>query len=150
MVGIKFYSILLTFTFLSLGCAKPNYINSDTNKISAPKSEKTETCQIFFKSLNVCANLKWNILPTQNDSGSFSLHFYNNGVDFSLTKIPRVFLWMPSMGHGSSPVTIKSVSASNFNIEKVFFIMPGEWDINVIIQDEGGVTLDQASYSLTI
>ncbi len=150
MAGIKLNSILIAILFLLSGCAKPKYVESSINKASDTTSDKADLCQLDFKKLNACASIKWETLPTQKDSGSFILQFYSNGADFALTRAPRVFLWMPSMGHGSSPVTVKVISSSAFNVEKVFFIMPGEWDINVLIQNENGASIDQASYSLII
>jgi hypothetical protein len=42
---------------------------------------------------------------------------------------PSVVLWMPSMGHGSSPVTVTRLDIGTYLANEVFFIMPGEWQI---------------------
>jgi hypothetical protein len=61
-------------------------------------------------------------------------------------------LWMPSMGHGSSPVKISQALGTAgapldgvFNVTNVFFVMPGEWEIRVIVKDGNGNLLDQAA-----
>lgn len=42
-----------------------------------------------------------------------------------------VDLWMPSMGHGSSPVTITQVGVNKYQIQQAYFIMPGQWLVRV-------------------
>ncbi len=42
----------------------------------------------------------------------------------------RVMLWMPTMGHGSFPVTVEKVSDGIYKAREVFFTMPGYWDVH--------------------
>lgn len=42
-----------------------------------------------------------------------------------------VVLWMPSMGHGSSPVTIERLDRGTYRVSEVFFTMAGDWEIRV-------------------
>lgn len=41
----------------------------------------------------------------------------------------KVVLWMPSMGHGSSPVTVENLKTGTYRASNIYFVMPGEWEI---------------------
>lgn len=43
----------------------------------------------------------------------------------------KVELWMPHMGHGSSPVTITQFGVNKYKITEAYFIMPGAWEVRV-------------------
>lgn len=47
--------------------------------------------------------------------------------DFQL----QIELFMPSMGHGSAPVTITPLDELNYNITRVFFTMHGTWEVRI-------------------
>lgn len=58
----------------------------------------------------------------------------------------EVVLWMPSMGHGSSPTQVeKAVDANGnllvgvFNVKQIYFIMGGEWEVRVTLTDAQGL-----------
>jgi hypothetical protein len=39
----------------------------------------------------------------------------------------KIDLWMPDMGHGTSPVTVKQFAVNKYNVTKAFFVMSGLW-----------------------
>jgi len=51
-------------------------------------------------------------------------------------------LWMPSMGHGSSPFTMRSTGPTSWEFTDVYFIMPGEWEVVLKIK-RGGQAIDE-------
>ncbi len=68
----------------------------------------------------------------------------------------EVTLWMPSMGHGSSPTKIeRTVDSSGnripgtFNVRNAYFIMGGDWDVRVTLTDENGIK-EMKSFAVTI
>jgi hypothetical protein len=141
---------LISFVIsLFFACAKPNYqdpqpqIQSD--KPGPQNPQNPETCKLFFTTERICVDLNWEKMPTETDTGSFFLKFY---VQETPTKFidprhnPAVVLWMTSMGHGSSPVTVEKISTGEYKATKVFFIMPGEWDIRLQLKD-GKDVVDQ-------
>jgi hypothetical protein len=144
------YTLILLSVFV-FSCAKPNYQNSTPPEISDQK-QSTGTCPLFFSVERLCADLAWEKTPSETETGSFILKFYvqetpNTFVDPKNS--PFVVLWMPSMGHGSSPVTIEKVSEGQYRASKVFFIMPGEWEIRLQLKDGKNVT-DQIIKKITI
>ncbi len=48
-----------------------------------------------------------------------------------------VKLWMPDMGHGSSPVTVTQFGVNKYKVTQAFFIMPGNWEVRVAFKLEG-------------
>ena|GEM_PF-655190 len=61
----------------------------------------------------------------------------------------RVKLWMPTMGHGSFPVTIKYHGLGLYQATDVFFTMPGYWDIHFQLF-ENGVFVEELKWPLEL
>jgi hypothetical protein len=105
----------------------------------------------------MCGRLEWVRLPSDEETGIFLLRFTRVESGSSLpADAPAglrvaVKLWMPDMGHGSSPVkVVRPWNASGspepglYRAEEVHFVMPGAWEIRVIFKDESGAPVDQA------
>lgn len=132
--------LCLCFAF---SCAKPNYVDpTDLEQ----ETQTTKACPHYFKEENLCLSMKWTSFPTQEETGSFVMKFYEEGnPDTPLIPhfTPAVILWMPSMGHGSSPVTITQLNDNTFKVSEVYFIMLGEWDIRFQLKDNDDVIEEQ-------
>lgn len=57
----------------------------------------------------------------------------------------RVWLWMPDMGHGSSPTKLQPLLDDQgqpvpgaFRVTHVYFTMGGRWEVRVSLKLEGG------------
>ena len=62
-----------------------------------------------------------------------------------LTDKVEVVLWMPAMGHGSSPTRVEKVLDQNgqaipgaYNVHKIYFVMGGTWEVRIILTDAQG------------
>lgn len=67
------------------------------------------------------------------------------GADF------RVALFMPEMGHGSSPTKIaKLEGAGLYRISKIYFTMPGRWDVQVTLKPVNGEAPETQTFSLML
>ena len=142
-------SFCVSFVCLNLlACAKPQYLNVDAPTFQ--KSGSPDGCVARFTISGLCVDLKWEKHPTEDDFGSFifTTSDTESGVLKDLSNDPasplKIVLWMPSMGHGSSPVTIEKVSTGVYRATKVFFSMKADWEIR--FQNAG----DQAVYAITI
>jgi hypothetical protein len=113
-------------------CANPKY--------QPPAAENS--VQAAFRS-QAEVSLAWEQLPTETETGTFRfLTYRRNPLDGSkvlmdLGTTVRVRLWMPGMGHGSSPVTVERVGPGEYRASEVFFLMRGEWEIHIQIDSEG-------------
>jgi hypothetical protein len=84
----------------------------------------------------------WEQMPTETDFGSFIFKTHRPAGMIDISG-PTVMLWMPSMGHGSSPVTVERLSTGVYRASRVFFTMKGDWEIHVQSKD-GGEVHDEA------
>lgn len=114
--------------FLSLilaACAQPRYADE------APKAEATNaSLEAAFRD-GVRVAYRWEQKPTDEDFGSFTFTTTRDGIPVDLNPAPAVMLWMASMGHGSSPVTVVRADVGIYRAENVFFTMHGDWQIRV-------------------
>ena len=132
--------LLALFLFLATSCANPIYSEPD-----APSTQSASlTCSAKFNA-GQCVSLAWKQLPTEEDFGSFELSVFLPGEPAELVDLAdlRVVLWMPSMGHGSSPVELTRKSSGLYLASNVFFSMRGDWEIRVQ-KREGQNVQDQA------
>lgn len=87
-----------------------------------------------FKKLGMSFSLDWTEGPSTSES-SFVMKTWKtdvstvNGPYSDLPGILKVVLWMPHMGHGSSPVKITKLANGEYKITNVFFIMQGQWEV---------------------
>lgn len=46
------------------------------------------------------------------------------------------YIWMPGMGHGSSPISHYKVSQGMYELDRIFFIMGGSWDLHIQLKKD--------------
>ena len=147
----KFAAMILalsSFVSITASCAKSNYhdIITGTEKITALR------CELQLPISGICVDLVWETMQTETENGSFFLKFYakNDTTQFiAPANAPYAQLFMPSMGHGSSPVHVEKMTEGIFKITNVYFSMPGEWDIRIQLKD-GTKVVDQIVQKITI
>jgi hypothetical protein len=134
-----------------------NHRNPARNQALSGPTDATDWCALRFERIGMCARLEWLKAPSEEETGVFLLHFsrIENGASIpsdapSGLKV-AVKLWMPDMGHGSSPVrVVRPLNASGlpetgvYRAEDVHFVMPGAWEIRVMFKSEDGTPVDQA------
>ena len=150
--------ILLMTTIFTLNACEVspllNHENADDKKNNG-LNVANENCPLDFPNSGLCAKIEWIVGPSGDGENSFFVKFW--GKETGTPQGPfvdpehddGVQLWMPSMGHGSSPVTVTEEEVGVFRATRVFFIMPGPWDIRVKLLD-GATLVEQAIQSLTI
>jgi hypothetical protein len=145
MIGNKFAQflmaagLLIVSTVSSVGCAKSNYQESQNVETYAA------SCELRFTTNGLCVDLVWDKMQTDSEYGIITLKFYakeNPTVFVDPTNTPFVQLFMPSMGHGSSPTHVQKTSVGIYQVTNVFFSMPGNWDLRVQLK-EGSKVIEQ-------
>jgi len=148
-------SILIAASFYLTACgASPllNHTNADGKQ--SPLTADA-ACPLKFSNSGLCAKIDWIVGPDGSNEDSFRLSFWNketgdsSGPYVNSGHDVAVQLWMPSMGHGSSPVTVAAESTGIYRATRVFFTMPGAWEIRVRLQD-GGTLVEQAIQAVNI
>jgi len=126
-----------------VACAQPNY--QDAKPLAQESKPGTAQCPLYFKTEDLCANYDWVSKPTEDATGSFTLKFWkatdSSAADPSLAL--KVVIWMPDMGHGSSPVTITKQAVGQYLVDRVFFSMRGDWQIRFQLLNAKAVVEEQ-------
>ncbi|MBX3021812.1 MAG: FixH family protein [Bdellovibrionales bacterium] len=128
--------VLFVLGLCTISCAKPTYVSpgQDLNQ------QKVTGCAAHFKSGD-CVTWNWETKSTPTTFGTFIVKTGRlNKADQSflaqdLEGHLAVVLWMPGMGHGSSPVTVEKLDIGTYRASRVFFTMAGDWEIRVQLKD---------------
>lgn len=156
-------SLVCLLAFALMACLNSpllNHADADTEPTKDLRSaEEKAACPLTFKTLKLCGSMTWVKKPTRAEKGEFTLRFWNpelgtiNGPYIDPGHFVFVKLWMPEMGHGSSPVITRPALESGgavipgvFNVTDVYFVMPGEWEIITQLRQDGtsnSVILDE-------
>ena len=124
--------LALLLLFFSVNCARPNYISDEEFK-PVQKPEEQTASSPEFPSLKIRAQLSWSQPPTSQGAQDFILDLEGNVSEFDSVAI---ILWMPSMGHGSAPVKIERISDHQYHVRNVYFIMPGDWEVRMVLKKD--------------
>lgn len=122
--------------------------------LSISELMRTESSVLNFKKKGLSFSVTWEVGPSRGDN-KFIMRTWNddlgtmNGPYQAPQETLHVFLWMPSMGHGSTPVSIKTLSGGEFEISKVNFMMRGKWEIRFQLKN-GNQVVDETVLPLTI
>lgn len=169
-LGLKLVFLIFAAFFIS-ACAKPNYQDAppvnpfqnpdkpqkDPEKPEPPTNGITEPapteppaqppeCNLLLSVEPLCVQYRWTKSPTTEQMGEFELTFTNTASPFEKAdpKLkPFVKLWMAEHGHGSRPVVVEKLETGKYRISKVFFSMPGKWQIRFQLLNEKNEVADQ-------
>jgi hypothetical protein len=126
---------------LLFSCARPIYVQGDSPGGSEDPQRKTDTlCPISFVSTQspspgYCLKWSWEVSPKVGESDAslifkiYRLNAYDTPLEKDPNLKPALVLWMPGMGHGSSPTSIEALDQFTFRAKNLIFFMPGEWDL---------------------
>jgi hypothetical protein len=149
-------ALSVTIAILIANCARPKYV-SDERPASDSSQNKTvpegkADCSLRLSVSGHCLTWSWENQPTAQKPGSlvfkiFRLNqFDQSSVELDTSVLPEVILWMPSMGHGSSPTKVTRLDTGTYRADDVFFVMPGAWQIKFQVREENrsvdGVIVD--------
>jgi YtkA-like len=154
MFGNKLVPLFFVLVWLT-ACAKSNYQDPVAGNPQGPALEKPDApvkYQLQLVRLYLGLQMTWEVRPTDKTTGSLVLEFSdlkNPGQPIGMELFPKITLWMPSMGHGSSPVKIQKLSNGKFRAYNIFFVMPGDWDIRIQIKNNSG-EVDDAVQKISI
>lgn len=125
-------------------------------------SSQNSRCPLNFPQHGICAELTWDQTPNEQNPSTFTLRFWASGEATSngpySAPNDKVFvkLWMPSMGHGSAPVTLaQEMDAGNqvipgiYSGSNVYFIMTGAWQVKVQLK-QGSTVTEEANLDVQI
>lgn len=136
---MRYFAVILLALILS-GCAKPTYVEKKVSPTT--NNAQSSDCPDYHKLENLCVSIVWQKSPSDEEYGSMLVKTHRpNLADGSmvftdLSLDPEVYLWMPSMGHGSVPTSVVKLDTGTYLVSNIYFIMPGDWEIRVQIKSE--------------
>ena len=145
---MKYYLILF---LLCCGCAKPNY--QVTPMQQGPQAVGDEGFRLFSNYLGLHVKIVFEKGPNSGEENLFTILFHTStdATPVAVNEAISVVLWMPSMGHGSSPVKVQKVADGVYRASQVYFIMPGDWEIRLQIKNqETSNVVEQITHKLDI
>lgn len=148
-------SFLFGMLFLITACGESPLLNHEleSNKILT-KNELIEFESLQFSKTNFSFSVFWEEGPRLGQS-RFVMKTWDknlgtfNGPYQNLNKELHIFLWMPSMGHGSVPVKITQTGQGEYIVSDVQFIMGGRWEIKFQLKESDQV-LDETVISIPL
>ncbi|MFZ3230361.1 MAG: hypothetical protein WA160_09160 [Pseudobdellovibrio sp.] len=125
-------TLLLALVISAVGFANKSNANEPPN---SPNHSQTVCAEI---NSTICAHLNFISSLDTSTEGEFIVHaLIPNNIAINNLKVS---LWMPSMGHGSSPVDILPLDETNyFKISNAWFVMTGDWIVRIEFESNGSV-----------
>jgi hypothetical protein len=126
--------LLFILMFMIFGCGESPLFNHKNEKKNSLAGIFTLKEVPTFSNLNYQFKIEWHEAPKLG-ANKFDLKIWDmsRGTDQGPFHDPpaelNIFLWMPAMGHGSSPVKISKNDAGDYHVSDVNFIMGGAWQI---------------------
>lgn len=149
---MKLTSLLMMF-FLT-ACGESPLLNHKMESALGVNIQGQRAEDFIFKKSNYHFSIDWTQGPGMGES-KFILRSWspetgtNQGPFKDFPHDLHVYLWMPSMGHGSAPVKIKKLDSGEYEVINVFFIMAGKWDIHFQLKNKE-VVIDEVVLPLSL
>lgn len=122
---------ILFFLFILSACGKSPLLNLKTKEISGNLGLET---QRIFKSNGIKLKITWISNINSIDKGQAVLVASKDGTLIDLPEPYSIYLWMPDMNHGSSPITIDQLSTGIYKLTDIYFIMDGYWQLRTLLK----------------
>ena len=140
--------LILVFTVC---CGKSPFTETLQAKEKEVQIKKSENTLVLSKS-NFELTPFWRDSP-EVSQGSRMLVVSTNGLG-QPRDLPHKFgalLWMPGMGHESSPITIKHIGEGLYELSNIYFIMGGHWELHFQLLDaENQQLIEEVKWDLNI
>ena len=106
-------------------------------QFSPAQAESLAPCDLTFTQAGLCARVRWINGPSDRIENRMQMQFVDLQTGSVALPAPnlKVVLWMPDMGHGSRPVSIENPGEGLYQVNKMYFVMPGHWEVRVTLGD---------------
>ena len=138
--------ILFATLFVLTSCGKSPLLMQKVVSVSGSSGLSTAKS---LNSLGLSLSIQW-LSPISSEQEAHALLIVKKGdVVADLPENYSIFLWMPSMGHGSSPISVKKLSTGLYELTTIYFIMDGAWELKVQIKN-GATVNDETTFEYNI
>ncbi|WP_081653487.1 FixH family protein [Bacteriovorax sp. DB6_IX] len=146
------HKILFTIMVLMslASCGDSPFLSDDepSNSIRGTDTISTQTNELILGGLQLIPRYSATVALYENNS--INIIFLNSvgeltDPEYSL----HLKLWMPDHGHGSFPIEITKVQDGVYKADKIFFTMPGYWDLHLQLKD-GESVVEEVLWPITL
>lgn len=103
-----------------------------------------------FNTTSQNIQLNWITGINTNEEGKAIIILTKNGAVYDdSTYSLGAYLWMKSMGHGSSPVVITKLANGVYQISELYFSMPGDWQLHLTL-NKNNSKLEDVEYNYNL
>lgn len=135
---IKATFLMITLSFLLAGCGDSPFLDDSKSDNQAQKNIEDLQAKLFFKKNNLRLDFYWSQAPVIADESKILLILVNElGTPADPEGKLSSKIWMPSMGHGSYPISVTRLRTGVYELSEIFFTMEGYWDIHFQIYKAG-------------
>ncbi len=126
-----FKLIFIFVTMCFVGCGKSPFLKEPL-ATGAIKAESIETNVRIFDSEKKI-EVKWLTKKNSFDEAQALVFLYSNDKLYDPEESEDIsfYLWMESMGHGSSPIFVKRLDKGIYSLSEIYFSMPGDWQLKI-------------------
>ena len=135
---MHYFKIVLIALIVS-SCGKPPIFNKAEKAAIHLYAENFQVEKIGF-------TLKWIVSPSLDELSSFEITLER---ELKPGQTISSYIWMPDMGHGSSPIVVQQISTTTIQFTELAFIMPGLWTLHLEINENNKV-IDQWQRPFTL
>ena len=133
-----------------MGCGESPFINDEKNPGDLVVARPSAESKLTLTKKNLIVHPFFRVGPSVGDENNLLIIITDKSskaIDHSLDL--RVMLWMPTMGHGSFPVTVTETSSGVFEASEIFFTMPGYWDVHFQIYENNNL-IEEVKWGFTL
>lgn len=145
---------LFLMALLLVSCGESPLLNHDVETGFSGREASFAINENRFNKSGISFTVDWHE-PPRTGEAKFLLRIWKtntgtiNGPYVDPKENLHIFLWMPSMGHGSAPVKVTRKASGEFEVTNVFFIMGGEWEVKFQLLS-GGKVSDETVITLNL
>lgn len=138
------------FTLVIVSCGDSPFLSKDepSNQASGVSGISNYSKKLILDGLEVIPRYSDEVKLYENNS--INLLFMDEFGELSdPSNTLSLMLWMPDHGHGSFPIELVRISEGIYKASKVFFTMPGHWDLHIQLKDED-IVVEEVLWSITL
>ncbi len=126
--------VIILLSVFNISCGKSplfNKLEKSVQEISGGASLSEQ-----FPKNKIDFSITWTTPPGLDEMGAFEIELT---TPLKTNQTLNAYIWMPDMGHGSSPFEKVQVSSTQYNFSEIAFIMPGLWVLHIEILEDNQV-----------
>jgi hypothetical protein len=129
--------LIVCLSFILSSCGKSPLLKEITPNVGG--NQALETFKMF-QTTGAKVELKWLTALNTTEEGKAIVMITKDGRLFEDTDISLgAYLWMESMGHGSSPIVVEKLAKGIYQLTEIYFTMTKDWQLHLTLSKNGTI-----------